>query len=193
MNFPQFLNCFSFYHLSSLSLRKLKQWTQFDSCLLQDKYILNIIFCIWSKFWKGFALISVPGLLCAPPQKPGLFCKAAEPICSHTEPVGGSPSGHCWPWLSSQRPGGDWQDPLQKLPQGPGWAGVWLQSHRGGQSVWNRQTNRREDRGLCSWVYGLREKRPQVQTDKHVSVHVHGQWWTTHCGSPLEGPEVVGE
>lgn len=102
--------------------------------------------------------------LCAPLQKPGLFCKAGESVGGHTEPVGGSPPGHCWPWLSSQRPRGDWQDPLQKLPQGPGWAGVWLQSHTSEQSVRNGQTNKSEDGGLCSWIYRLREKSQWVKT-----------------------------
>lgn len=97
--------------------------------------------------------------LCAPLQKPGLFCKAAESVGGHTEPVGGSPPGHCWPWLSSQRPRGDWQDPLQKLPQGPGRARVRLQSHTSGQSVRNGETDKSEDGGLCcSWIYRLSGK-----------------------------------
>lgn len=126
--------------------------------------------------------------LCAPLQKPGLFCKAAESVGGHTEPVGGSPPGHCWPWLSSQRPRGDWQDPLQKLPQGPGRARVRLQSHTSGQSVQNGETDKSEDGGLCcSWIYRLSGKetaRERKNTDKlrHISVYVHGRWWTTRCG-----------
>lgn len=124
------------------------------------KQTLNMfpVFCPWE------CLLPVQFInptLCAPLQKPGLFCKAAESVGSHTEPVGGSPPGHCWPWLSSQRPRGDWQDPLQNLPQWPGWAGVWLQSHTSGQCVWNGQSNKSDNRGLC-WV----------KTDKlrHISV-----------------------
>lgn len=105
--------------------------------------------------------------LCAPLQKPGLFCKAAESVGGHTEPVGGSPPGHCWPWLSSQRPRGDWQDPLQKLPQGPGRARVRLQSHTGRQSVRNGETDKSEDGGLCcSWIYRLSGKRDR-EREKH--------------------------
>lgn len=130
--------------------------------------------------------------VCAPLQKPGVFCKAAESVCSHTKPVGGSSPGHFWPWLSSQCPGGDWKDPLQEFPQGPGRVRVWLHSHRSKQSVRNKQTNQSEYRGLRFWIHRLREEREPVKTDRltYISVYAHSQWWTTHCGGAVEGHEV---
>jgi len=135
-------------------------------------------------------------VLFAPLQKPGLFFKAAESVGSHPEPVGGSPPGHRWPWLPSQRPRGDWQDPLQKLPQGPGRAGVRLQSRTSGRRLCNGHANNKsDDGGLCSGIYGLREKREREKLTNWgiyiICEWQHSRWWTTHCGRTPEGQEVV--